>query len=1096
MPLLKITLLGTPQIELDGEQVVLKTRKALALLVYLVVTQHAHSRETLASIFWPESSADRAFANLRDTLWQLKKALSDDWLDIRRHEVSLKKRPGLWSDVLEFQLQLALSSNHPHASETACDECAPCLLAAVDLYTDDFLRGFTLPDCPAFDGWQASTADGLRGQLINCFRKIIQYAVSQNDFTQAVNIARRWVTICPCSEAAHRELMRTYALNHQRSAALQQYQDCVRMLQEEFGTKPGQEAQALYEAIVHGDSFLAREELSSLLPEREHKSPPWRGKAWVVEPEENSNSTTHPQPLPEREFGGFATKEIPLSPLRNGEKAEIPNNLPAQTTSFIGRETEIAVVSNLLSQPDIRLVTLTGSGGSGKTRLSMLVAGELLGQYADGVFFVSLAPISNPELVIPAIMQTLGLQAAGNASPLNVLTNYVQKKHLLLVLDNFEHVLDAALVLIDLLAVASGLKMLVTSRIVLHLSGEHEYLVPPLNVPDPTYLPSFERLAHSEAVQLFTERAQSIHPNFTLTEETIPIVAEICIRLDGLPLAIELAATRIRIFTPHEICARLEHRLRFLTGGAHDLPVRQRTIRGTIEWSYGLLDNEEKTLFHRLGVFMGGWTLDAAQSVCAINNDVDVLSTLESLLDHNLIVHNENENQSRFSMLETIREYALERLAESGEEDVIRRQHARFFLTLGEEAEQWWYTEEQAAWLTRLDMENNNLRAALAWSLDHDLEIGLRLGGTLEGFWNSRGYSQEGHDWLTKVLVKSRMVETGLKRWQAKALIATCLLAWLQGDLKTACSQGEEGLALWRTVGDPSGLAYALHILGASTTVYGNYHRARILLEEGITLCRENSDQRNLSIALWKYGELLFLEQKNERAHATAEELLSLGQKIGNITAQTGALHILGNIAISQKDYSVAQSHYESGLKLARKLEDSYATAYLLAGLAALLDMQGDYERAGTCYVEGVERLQKRGNDFEAAWQLSGLGRVALHKHDWQTAQAHFETSLNIFQQHESREGVAACIIGLAGVAEGQGHVARVTQLLGAIEQLPEISRGHFLEDLPIKAEYERILTTVRHTSGKEAFESAYAKGREMTLDEAIAYALDTTVSQ
>jgi len=1067
MSSLKLTFFGSPRIELNGAPLELKTRKALALLAYLVVTQHAHSRDTLASIFWPESPSDRASANLRDALWHIKKQLPDDWLDIRRHEVAIKESPGLWVDVLEFQQQLTPSTDHAYASDTACAECVPSLLAALDLYQDDFLRGFTLPDCSAFDDWQASQTDLLREQLIDCFRKIIAYATSQRDLTHARQYTQRWVALCPWSEAAHRELMRVYALAHQRSAALQQYQACVRMLQEEFEAEPEHETQELYEAILSED----------LTP---GPSPGRRGE---------KNLTPRP-PLLEGEQSSLSLWERVGVREIGGEVVPPPHNLPAQTTTFIGRETEVAAVSKLLSQPDIRLLTLTGAGGTGKTRLGLQVAAELLEGFQDGIFFVSLAPISNPDLVIPTIVQTLGLQVAGNAIPLNVLKTYLQQKQLLLILDNFEQILDTAPVLIDLLAAAPELKILVTSRVVLHLSGEHEYLVPPLKVPAPTHLPSLERLTQSEAVRLFAERAQAVHPDFTLTEETTPAVAEICGRLDGLPLAIELAAARIRMLTLQEMRSRLDYRLRFLTGGARDLPARQRTIRGTIEWSYELLEDEGKTLFHRLGVFVGGWTLNAAQSVCPLHHDIDVFSGLESLVDHNLIIHDEREGQSRFSMLETIREYALERLAESSEEDAIREQHARFFLVLAEEAESCWQTAEQAAWLARLDVEHNNLRAALTWSVDHALEISLRLGGALEGFWNLREYSQEGRDWLARALAKSQMSGTGLERWRAKALAAACLLAWLQGDFRVACSLGEASVTLWRTLGDPFGLAYALHMLASSTAASGDRRKALSLLEECITLCRQSGDTKNLSMALERYGWELINDQEYERARTTAEELLRLSQKIGNILAQAGAIAILGSIATSQKDYSTAQSLYENCLKLVRGLEDSYAIAEVLAVLGVLSDMQGDYERARTCYAEGLERSQKRGNEFEAAWQLSGLGRVALHQHHWQTARTHLATSLTLFQKRENSEGVAACVIGLAGVAEAQGHAERAAQLLGAREPLPEISRGHFHEDIVVQAEYDRILAAVRAALGEEAFAAALAKGRTMTLEQAIEYAL------
>ncbi len=397
-----------------------------------------------------------------------------------------------------------------------------------------------------------------------------------------------------------------------------------------------------------------------------------------------------------------------------------PNNLPAQTTTFIGRTTEIAAVKDLLLRPDIRLVTLTGAGGSGKTRLGLRVAADMLAEFTDGVFFVTLAPISNPELAAATILQTLGVQVAGNTPPLHVLQAHLQSKHLLLVLDNFEQIVQAAPIVVAILTAASDVNVLVTSRTVLRVSGEHEYLVPPLNVPDPDCLPAFECLAQSEAVLLFVERAQAVNRTFALTEENAPAVAEICVRLDGLPLAIELAAARIRLFSPAMMLVRVSHPLRFLTGGNRDLPARQQTLRDTIVWSYELLDEEERVLFRRLAVFVGGWTLEAAETICTVDGDLNVLIGLETLIDHNLLTYDTLKDVARFTMLETIREYTLEHFAEHEETETIRKQHARFFVTFAEAANMHLNTlpfEDHMLWKERLTQEMDNLRTALAWAI-------------------------------------------------------------------------------------------------------------------------------------------------------------------------------------------------------------------------------------------------------------------------------------------------------------------------------------------------------------------------------------------
>ena len=696
MTSLRLTFFGSPQIELNGDLVRLKTRKALAILAYIVLNKQPQSREKLTSFFWPEFSSDRAFANLRETLRGLKKHLSNHWLDIHRHEVEIMYNPTLWVDVLEFHQYLDQTNRHDHAI-TPCDQCMPLLLAAIDLYRDDFLRGFTLSDSPAFDEWQAFQTDLLREKLIESLKQVIWYYNSYRDLTQAIDYTLRWVASSPWSETAHCELIRLYALNHQRSRALQQYQGCVQMLREEFGAEPEQQTKELYETIL-------REDLDSLASL--HPPPP------TIEGEQSSLSLW--------ERAGVRGDKRQKVDDEFSPSTGVPNNLSTQTTTFIGREAEVTDVKELLSQSDVRLITLTGAGGSGKTRLSLQAAAELLEDFRDGVFFVSLAPISHSDFVIPAIVQTLELPVPGNTPPIKVLTSYLRDKQVLLVLDNFEQIIDAAPILIDLLEAVCKLTILVTSRTVLRISGEHEYLVPPLEVPDPKNCPTFQCLTQSEAVQLFAERAHAVNMGFTLTEENAAAVGEICARLDGLPLAIELAAARVRILSPQQMLTRLGSPLHFLTGGIRDLPARQQTLRNTIMWSYDLLNEEEKILFRRLAVFVGGCTLEAAESICAIDGDLDVLRALESLIDHNLLTQQKTKGESRFLMLETIREYAQERFEESHEAESIRKQHAQFFVAFAEKANAHLNKtpiEDHVLWNERLTLDMDNLRAALAWAI-------------------------------------------------------------------------------------------------------------------------------------------------------------------------------------------------------------------------------------------------------------------------------------------------------------------------------------------------------------------------------------------
>jgi predicted ATPase/class 3 adenylate cyclase len=470
------------------------------------------------------------------------------------------------------------------------------------------------------------------------------------------------------------------------------------------------------------------------------------------------------------------------------------NNLSLQPTPLIGRKREVAEVYERLLRPEVRLLTLTGVGGTGKTRLGLQAAAELTEQFEDGVFFVSLAAIRDPQLVVPAMAATLGVKEAGGQPLLESVEDSLGEKHILLMVDNFEQVIEAAPVVTELLSTASNLKVLATSRIPLRLYGEHEYAVPPLALPDPERLPSVERLTHYEAVRLFVERAQAAKADFSVTNESAPAVAQICYRLDGLPLAIELAAARIKVLSPQKMLGRLGNRLKLLTGGARDLPERQRTLRSTIEWSYGLLGEGEKVLFARLSVFAGGRTMEAIEAICDAEGDlpVDVLDGLSSLVDKSLLKQEEGAGgEPRFVMLETIHEFAREKLQESEESEDIRRLHAEYFLALAEEAEPAVEGAQQPVWLERLEEEHDNMRRALSWSLGQgqDSELALRMSAALGEFWYLRGYFGEGRRWLEEALAKSGRTPTAAR---ARALQRVSWLAFQQGDLDRAEEASEE----------------------------------------------------------------------------------------------------------------------------------------------------------------------------------------------------------------------------------------------------------------------------------------------------------------
>src|SRR5688572_14628259 len=472
------------------------------------------------------------------------------------------------------------------------------------------------------------------------------------------------------------------------------------------------------------------------------------------------------------------------------------NNLPLQATPLIGREREVEAVCGLLRSPETRLLTLVGPGGTGKTRVGLQVAAELVDDFEDGVFFAPIAAITDPALVAPTLARILGL-SEGAQPPEELLEGYLRDRKTLLLLDNLEQVPESAPVVDGLLSSAANLKILATSRTPLGLYGEHEFPVPPLSLPDPDSLPLLENLTEYEAIRLFVERARAVRPDFSLTEENGPAVVEICERLDGLPLAIELAAARIKLLPPQVLLDRLGNRLKLLTGGARNLPERQRTLRNAIEWSYGLLDEGEKLLFGRLGVFSGGATLEAIEAVCDARGDLptDVFDGASSLLDKSLLRQEEGAvGEPRFVMLETIHEFANVMLEESGEVEAVRRAHAEYFLALAEEAEPMLWGAEDAAWLDRLEREHDNMRAALSWAIEHEeTTLALRVSGALRWFWYMEGYYGEGRRWLEAALGKDWGAAAEAR---ARALEGVGWLASSQGDLDRAQAAANEGLML------------------------------------------------------------------------------------------------------------------------------------------------------------------------------------------------------------------------------------------------------------------------------------------------------------
>jgi predicted ATPase/class 3 adenylate cyclase/DNA-binding CsgD family transcriptional regulator len=768
------------------------------------------------------------------------------------------------------------------------------------------------------------------------------------------------------------------------------------------------------------------------------------------------------------------------------------HNLPVQLTPFIGRHREVAAIQQLLHRPQVRLLTLTGPGGSGKTRLGLQGAAELLEEFRDGVFFVNLAPISDPALVVPTIAQTLGVKETPGQPLSDRLQEWLQEKELLLLLDNFEQVLGAAVEVAALLAGCPRLEVLVTSRATLHVRGEQEFAVPPLSVPDPKHLPDLVALSQYEAVALFISRAQAVKPEFQVTKANAPAVAEICARLDGLPLAIELAAARSKLLPPEALLARLGQRLQTLTSGARDAPVRQQTLRNAIQWSYDLLDAAEQRLFRRLSVSAGGCTLEAAEAICAAPSDGNeasqVLDIVASLIDKSLLQQTGLESEEpRFAMLETIRAYGLEVLAASGEIEVTRQAHAKYYLRLSEEAEPELGGPRQAVWLERLEQEHDNLRAALGWSLERaeegpSPEMAQRLAGALWRFWEVRGHWSEGRTFLEQALAGSK-ASAGLV--QVKALKAAAHLAFVQCDNDRAEVLYEECLVRCRELGDTAGIALSLRVLGAIAGTRHNFGVAITLSEESLALYREVGDKEGIALSLGNLAELVAFKGDHARAISLSEESLALLRALGDRVLIAYGLSCLAvHFIVSQGDLATGRALLEESLALCREMGDKEVTAMALGLLAQVFLMQGDAIKAHSLLEEGIMLGRGIGGRVTAR-MLIVLGRVASIEGDRAAAETLYEESLTFAWKIDLEELFPPYLEGLADMVATRGDPARAARLWG----LAEAQRAAMGVPISLveRASYEHAVTAARAQLGEKAFTKALAEGRTMTSEQALA---------
>ena len=789
-------------------------------------------------------------------------------------------------------------------------------------------------------------------------------------------------------------------------------------------------------------------------------------------------------------------------PLRSLDSPTLPNNLPQQPTSFIGREKQVEEVKALLAGTP--LLTLTGAGGSGKTRLSLHVAADLLD--GDGVWLVELAALADPALVPQAVANVLGVKEQAGKSIQGTLVEALKTKRLLLVLDNCEHLIEAcASLAADLLRSCPGVHLLASSREALNVTGEQIYRVPSLSLPDPKRAQTVESLSQFEAVRLFIERARAVQPSFAVTDENASAVTQVCLRLDGIPLAIELAAARVRSLSVEEVNTRLDQRFRLLTGGARNALPRQQTLRALIDWSYDLLTPPEKTLLCRLSVFAGGWTLAAAEGVCSGGaiEDFEVLDLLTGLADKSLAVYEGGAEggAGRYRLLESVRQYAGDRLGERGEAEAVQGRAASWFLALAEEAEPQLRGPEQASWLGRLEAEHDNLRASLAWEerRAEGGEDGLRLVGALWLFWWVRGHFTEGRQWLGRALARTTPGAVGLEDagvWEASAARAKALdgsghLARMQGDYADARALYGGSLALSRRLGDQPRIAGSLNNLGLVASEQGDYTGARALYEESLTILRQLGGQQRIALSLINLGMVAFNRGDYAGARALYEESLTILRPLGDQQGIALSLTNLGNVAWGQGDYAGARAMFEESLTIQRQLGDQWGIAGSLINLGEVARYQGDYAGAQALYEEGLTILRPLGEQRFLANALGNLGMVASAQGDYAAARALMEESLTIRRQLRDQSGIAGSLEDMAIVAQGQSQPSRAARFGGAASALRESIGSP--RPPAFQEEADKTMASAREALGEDTFAAAWDAGQAMSWEQAVEYALAGT---
>jgi predicted ATPase/DNA-binding SARP family transcriptional activator len=958
--MLRLLLFGTPRIEHDGQIVPLRRTKALALLAYVAMSGRPQDRELLLALLWPEFDAASARNNLRRELSLLKAALHEEILIADRLQVRWNTQADCWLDVAAFQAQLAVVKQHGHASNALCAACAAALTTAAELYTDDFLAGFNLPDSPAFDEWQFFVREQLRQQLATALQSLVSWQRESGAYGAALEHARRWLQLDGLHEAAQREVMRLYAWSGQHAAALRQYQECVRLLDAELGAEPEPETTALYEQI-RSRTFAGQADGRPETGDQETRDRRQEtGDASIVSDHPLTRSPTH--------------------------------NLP-HTTGFVGRQRELADIIRRLTDPACRLLTLVGPGGIGKTRLALQVAQTLAQGWvgeealADGVLFVPLAAVDTLSGLVSALAAAAHFDFYPNIPPHQQLLDYFRAKRMLIVLDNFEQLLDAVAFISELLAMAPGLRLLITSRVALNLREEWFHPLDGLSFPvESDDTATVAQLARFDAVRLFEQHARRVRSDFVFSRERASVV-RLCRLVEGMPLAIELAASWLKALSVEQVVAALERGLDILSSRDHNIPQRHRSMRLVLEESWRLLSVEEQQALAGLSVFCGGFSADAAEEVVGAT-----LAVLAALVERSLL---RTEGDGRFQLHELLRQFAGAHLAASaGEEASTRARHSAYYLTLLAASRPRLEGEQQPVALAEISAAFGNIRAAWDYAVAA-AEIGAidrAIDALYEFFWLSCRY-QEGEE-VFGLAARPDRTEVEAIHVQVRCAARQGAFAYFQGKYEVARAQLEASLQAARALGLRREQAFALDILGQLAGWQGDYDEALTLLYESLAISRAIEDVQQVASILQQIAPLLWDRGEFAEVQRLAAESLAISRHTGRPDRIAGALDCLAATAVAQGEYHAAETHYREALAVFEHIRHQLGIALVLGGLGLVRWARGDDTiRESTPFFEQslammraighrrhtIDRLQ----DLARAWNDMGeYDRAARYGHE------------------------------------------------------------------------------------------------------------------